>query len=277
MMTATAFRLATAEALNRIDPDILIRGETLEISPLYTYIESYCLEHQLPNAAIALPLVRWVMSCDANRRSTKFGNPATHLAYYRHAMAVCRMLIDLHIPVSHSEEDILLTAALCHVLPENIRFEDFPRELEEVYHLPRPVCQILRLIVREDDQSEAEQRRFFQRIQDDKLALLIKLADRGNLAEQLYSISSWSARNYIHETRHYFFPMCIHAKENYPELLGPVSVMMEKMRCLIEIAEILLSRYESRENELVQEIMNLRDENATLRSMIRTMEEGRRN
>lgn len=277
MMTNTAFRLSIADKLRRIHPEISEESEALESSPLYAYIENYCQDRQLPNAALALPLVRWAMCVDANRRPTKFNNPATHRAYFQHAMAVCRMLIDLHIPVTHNEEDILLTAALCHILPENIRYEDFQTELLETCRLPREVYEILRLIVRDDDQSESEQRRFFLRIQEDKLALLIKLADRGNLVEQLYGISSWSARNYIHETRNYFFPMCIYAKEHYPDLLGPVSVMMEKMRCLIEVAEILLSRYESRENELVQEIMNLRDENATLRNMIRIMEEGRGN
>ena len=62
--------------------------------------------------------------------------------------------------------------------------------------------------------------------------------------------------------------MCIYGKEHYHELLAPVSVLMEKIRTLIEVAEVLLRKYEVREAELNRDILSLQEENATLRGMI---------
>lgn len=223
-------------------------------------IAEYIQRHNLKNAACALDFIPTL----ANR----FPDSFTYEGYFAHAVAVCGMLIDLHIPISGKEEDILLASALCHILPENIHFSDLQGELTEA-GLDKAIYQTVICIVRDDNQTTEQQQKFFDTIEHNKLAMLIKLADRGNLVEQLHGISPWTARQYIHETRTFFFPMCIHAKEHYPELLAPISVMMEKMRCLIEVAEILMSRYEAKENDLMLEILALQEENAMLRSILK--------
>lgn len=241
------------------------------MEPIYESIAAYAAERKLTNTAAALSLVYDLLGRAAEHPASRFRNARTHIAYRAHAMAVCHMLIDLHVPVSAEEEDILLASALCHVLPENIQMEDLEKELSLKEHLSADVCRTVRMIFWDNNNSGAEEKAFYDRIRENKLALMIKLADRGNLVEQLYGISNWTARNYIHETRSFFFPMCIYAKEHYPDLQAPVSVLMEKMRCLTEVAEILLSRYERREAELSQEILELQEENATLRSLIRSL------
>lgn len=241
------------------------------MEPIYESIAAYAAEKGLVYTAAALPLVYDLLGRAADHPSSRFCSAAKHIAYRAHAMAVCHMLIDLHVPVSAEEEDILLASALCHVLPENIRMENLEEELSLKEHLHPDVCRTVRLIFWDDNNSGAGQEAFYDRIRDNKLALMIKLADRGNLVEQLYGISGWTARSYIHETRSFFFPMCIYAKEHYPDLLAPVSVLMEKMRSLTEVAEILLSRYERREADLSQEILELQEENATLRSLIQSL------
>lgn len=237
----------------------------------YCYIRSYAEEKQLHNTALALPVVHYLMTRDAQKVTVRSNDAATHMAYFRHALSVCRMLIDLHVPVSTEDEDIMLCAALCHVLPENFRFPDIRDALTRQYLLNPAIAEILLLIYRDDDGSDAQRKAYYARVRSSKLAIMIRLADRGNLVEQLYGLSNLSARSYIYETRNYFFPMCTYAKEHYPELIPPVDVMMEKMRCLVEAAEILLGRFESREAELTQQILTMEEENATLKRMIRTL------
>lgn len=220
----------------------------------------YAQRHSLKNTECALDFIP--------TQAARFPDSYVYEGYFAHAIAICGMLIDLHVPVPRMDEDILLASALCHILPENIHYTDFQKELHEA-GFDNSVYQTVKCIVRDDNQTPEQQRSFFDAIEHNRLALLVKLADRGNLVEQLHGISPWSARQYIYETRTFFFPMCIHAKEHFPELIPPVSVMMEKMRCLIEVAEILMSRYEAKENDLMLEILSLQEENAMLRSLLK--------
>lgn len=249
------------------------KGEHNAMDENYRYIRSYAESRNLGCTAAALPAVQNIMANAADLPQSRFHSAHVHIGYFQHALAVCRMLIDLRLPLERREEDILLSAAICHVLPETICYNDLEGEIGAVVLLHPEIYSIVRLLFREDNLSDAQQKLFFESVRRNKLALLIKLADRGNLVQQLYGVSSWSARQYIYETKTYFFPMCIYAKEHYPELLAPVSVLMEKMRCLIQVGEILLSRYEATETALSQEILHLQEENATLKGIIKGLQD----
>lgn len=266
----TNFQVQTEALLNRIDPQILREEISEQDAALYAYEANYAAQRELKNTAIALPLVRYLTAHAAESEASRFHVAAAHAAYFRHAMMVTQMLIDLHIPLPPEEEDWLLSAAICHILPENI---EMPHLEEDLLHwqLAPETAQIVRTVFWEDNSSGSKQRSYYDRIQTNKLALMLKLADRSNLVEQLYGISGWTARSHIQETKAFFFPMCVYAKEWYPELIAPISVMMEKMRCLMEVAEILLSRYEAREASLSHEILELQEENATLRGFIHAL------
>lgn len=274
-ISGEVFAESIAEEVRKINPAAFSDPEAQDFadSDAYRFTELYANEHCLRNTAIALPLIRYELAHAAAHPDSRFSNARTHRAYLQHALSVCRILIDLRIPVDPGQEDILLAGAVCHIFPENIRLTDAEEILTTQFHLDPEVGKMVALLFREDNQSDAQQKAFFERVQANKLALILKLADRGNLVEQLYGISSWSARSYIHETRHFFFPMCIYAKTHYPDVIAPVSLLMEKMKCLIEASEILLSRYEARESELTQEIMELQEENASIQRMIRSLQE----
>lgn len=269
MMLQQGFLSDVQDALARFDPEILSYDkEKVGIyGSAYRFVEQHAMDMRLYNTAIALPLVRGILS--RVQREARYETTDRYLAEFEHCLAVCQMLVNLHIPVSPLEEDILLASALCHIVPENVRLEQIEEHLPAQRQLNPEVFRIVRLLFREDNMSDAALREYFARVQGDKLALLILLSDRGNLVEQLYGMSTWSAHRYIHETRTYFFPMCIFAKEHYHDLLAPVSVLMEKMRSLIEVTEILLHRHEAREAELTREILDLQEENATIKGMIR--------
>ena len=239
----------------------------------YAYIESYAYEKKLYNTLLALPLVRGFMLAPADKKVTFRKDFGKEKAYYKHCLAVARMLIDLEIPISDEETDIILAAAICHIMRELIAFPGRAEELTTIYHLDPRVFETVKLVTRDDPLPEKEQRLFYQRIQGNKLALLVRLADRGNLVEQLYGMSLWDAQEYIRETRTYFFPMCIYGKEHFADIRTIINLLMEKMRTLIEVADILSTRYQEREVEITKDILDLQEENSRLRGFIATLEE----
>lgn len=244
---------------------------TIMQSEDYCLIAQYAQEQALTNTMTALETACEIMTTPVAQTDSRFGVQSTHTAYLRHALSVCRILIELHIPLCHEEEDILLASSLCHIFPETILFPDFENFLTQDYSLHPEVFHTISILFREHDLSEEDQKKFFDAVRKNKLALILKLADRGNLTQQIYSISDWEAHKYIRETKEEFFPMCIYAKEHYPELLGPVSVLMEKIRCLTDVADILLSRYEQRVSDLSNQILAMQEENAAMRRIIQTL------
>lgn len=248
--------------LSRMDPELYWGAGDEPWSGVYGYVERYAVEKRLRNTALALPLVRKMVFCTGGLEDTLFEDCTAQL---RHCLEVSRILIDLHAPLPAHDEDILLAATLCHVLPRRSRLgTEIGRELDP------EVVELLNRIRREDFLDTEKRQLFVNRVQGNRLALLLRAADQSHFVEQLHTFSGWRTRQFIFETRNIYMPLCIYAKEHYPELAAPVSILMEKMRCLVEVAEILLGRYEVRENELTQEIFTLREENARLRELIRT-------
>lgn len=246
--------------LQRIDPTVIDAPADPSWAEPYYFIRSYAMERRLRDTAIALPLVQTLIFRIGGVAGSPFENSGDK---YRHCMDIARIIIDLHIPLNPHDEDILLCATLCHILTLDC---DFYRSEGIV---DPEAFQIIRLI-RQGDTISDEKRMFYIRcVLENRLALLLRLADRSNLAQQLHSFSDWHTRRYIYETRNIYLPMCMYAKDRYPDLAAPITILMEKMRSLIEVAEILLSRYERQETDLTMEILELQEENANLKNMIR--------
>lgn len=239
---------------------------------LYRYVEAYILKHRLPQTARALPLVLWLLTNTENKDFSRFPDPSVGVLSYRRCLSVCQMLINLDIFRSSEDEDTLLCATVWHIVPDVMRLPDLERLMTVNWGFSQQVYQIIMLCYRQDTLSETQKQAHFDGIQKNKMALLLKLAARGNLIAQFHGIPTHNVRGFIYETRCYYFPMCIYGKEHYPELMAPISVLMEKMRCLMEITEILLTRYESRENGLMQQILALQEENSAIRGMIQGLQ-----
>lgn len=250
----------------------MIEMEERTYERLYGLIMGYTHEKDMINTRKALQLIRGNIENldDIEKHSDHMKRRIKKVI---HAMCVCQMLIDLHIKITKEEKDVMLTAALLHILPEMEKVENLQEKMSQDWQFDEAVYHLISVIYMESDLSEEEVNQYYNAIQDDPLALLILLADRGNIMQQLHEVPTWSAERYIFETRAFYFPMCIYAKEHYHHLLAPISVLMEKMRSLMEVVEILLRRYETREAEMVQEIIALKEENATIRGMIEHMKE----
>lgn len=253
--------------LKAIDPAILLYNENefWLIQQPYEYIEYYAVEQRLYNTAIALSLARGLH----NGTYRKFGvvkDGETHrLPYFIHCLLVCRMLLDIHVPLSNDEKDILLAAALCHDLIEDIPFKKGGKELYEDYQLDKRVYETVCLVSKKKEATIEEEKAYFRHICENKLALLVKLADRGNNVEDLYNMSAKKFEEYVWETQEYFLPMCDYGQTHYEELYGSIHILRDKINTLINASSVMIEQFEGRNQALRNERDQLKLENINLR------------
>lgn len=270
------YRNEVNAVLGQIDPGVLSYDESefWTIQSVYAYIEHYALENGLVNTAIALPLARGLHN-GTHRKSTLTRNGKAHrIPYVFHCLIVCRILIDLNPMLSKEEIDILLAAALCHDMIEDIPFPKKGTELYEDFHLDPRVYETVKLVSKRDDFTDAEEAEFFHGIESNKLSLLIKLADRSHNVEDLYNRSVWKIHEYIGETNRFYLPMCAYGLSHYSDLAPAIEILLDKIVCLTGTCEILVDRGDARVHQLEEEATLLREENARLREAYRKLWEG---
>ena len=231
-----------------------------ELQNLQAYIKKHAEQKSLSNTLSAMQLMQELI-----------GKQSVSAEKYQHCLMVCRMLIDLNLLLNSLEEDLLLSSSICHIIPEEMTNADLTRLVINQYHLNPEICSVVMLLSKKEDTADEKLQAALEEIQQNKIALLIALTDRGNIVEQLYDMSSWQVRRFIYETRRYYFPVCIYAKEHYHELLSPIGILLEKLRNLTDVSEALLYRFEEREIEISQEILALQEENATIRGILKKL------
>lgn len=223
---------------------------------LYEIVSSQVSAMGLELATAAMPVVKahFGMECDV---------------YFRRRLSVCRMLVDLHLPIDNDRLDVLIACALSHSLPGDNVPEDYPHTMARLTVFDRRVTEVMSTL-RQTSYSDMS---YYENLISNRYALLIRLTERSVLLETLYEWSPKEARGFLEGTRESFFPMCIYAKEHYPEFLGAATVLMEKTRSLLMANEALLTRYEETENALKGELLSLSEENAAIRSMMLEMKQ----
>lgn len=253
--------------LEDVDPSVFSYDESefwMVQSP-YEYIEFYAIQNKLQNTYIALKLARGLHDGGHRKLSVLKDGAYYRLPYLIHPLLVTRMLVDIHVPLPHDEEDILLAASLCHDMIEDIGFEDGGKELYKLYHLDPRVYETVRYVSKRYDFTEEDEKQFFHNIETHELALMIKLSDRGNNVEDLYNMSFSKVHEYIGETKKFFIPMCDYALEHYHDRVHSFVILKDKIVLLTSVAQILVDRYAEKQKVLQNEIDELRNENERLR------------
>ena len=234
----------------------------------YEYIALYAREREFFNTAVALPLSRGLHNGSHRKSGVTREGVSYKLPYVIHCLLVCRMLVDMHLPLSPEEEDIVLASALCHDMIEDMSFQNGGRELYTQYHLDPRIYEVVKRVSKRRDFTEEEERAHFHGIEEDPFALLVKLSDRGNNVEDLYNMSIWKIHEYVGETRKYFYPMCEYGKQHYPQLYISFEILQDKILLLTHTAEILVDSYTQMEKDLLGQIKAEREENERLRRQL---------
>ncbi|MCI6996338.1 MAG: HD domain-containing protein [Eubacterium sp.] len=253
--------------LNMMDPTKLLYNENEYwlIQSTYEYLECYAVDHRLQNMFLALPLVRGLHNGVYRKFGVEKGGEMHRLPYVIHCLLVCRMLVDIHPALSSEDQDCLLAAALCHDLIEDIAFEHGGKELITEFHLNPRVYEIVKLVSKRPDFTIEEERQFFDKIQKNPLALLLKLADRGNNVEDLYNMSKKKLDEYLEETERYFLPMSDYGIDNYPELSIAIHILRDKITILTTVSKVMINKLEARNQILRNQRNQLKLENMKLR------------
>ena len=273
MESIAHFRRRVAAALADVDRQDLYynRDEFWMIRLPYEFMEHFAESHRLYNTALALPLMRGLHN-GSYRKSPVIRNGQEYRPPYAiHCLTVCKMLADMWLPITDEEKDILLASALCHDMIEDVDFPQHGWELVEKYHLAEQVYDTVRCVSKRRDFTAQEEREFFSNIQKNKLALLIKLSDRGHNVTDLFNMSDRKIQEYIGETRTFFLPMCEYAREHYPELSDVIEILHDQMIVLTKTTEAWAARYAHRQEELKEELGALREENEKLRQVYSSM------
>lgn len=235
---------------------------------LYNMIETYAERHQLTNTKIALPLAKSILERDLRQ---VFSSENSEKTLFEHCMHSTKMLIDLHLILSTDELDLTLASMLCHDVLHKMNFAQGSYELVHTHHLDSRVIEIVTLVNKPAAIREEDIQAYYDGIKMDKLAVLVALAHRCILVEELSNLSITEVNNFIYEMRKYCLPMCVYAKQHYRNSQMSINIMMEKIRCLLDVADIISSRYQKRELAYTTEILSLMEENARLRGMIRQL------
>lgn len=229
----------------------------------YLFIQGYATGRGLKNTLKALPLARKIHNGQYRKGLVEINGEQVRLPYILHCLKVCSTLISLNLPLDDNELDILYTCALLHDTLEDGE-EYFPKggiEYEQDYGFPTEVTNTIQLLSKHAGADEYELNAYFNAIKRNKLALLIKLADRSHNVEDLYNMKN--IPKYIKETRDYFITkggLCSYAKANYPEITNGVTILKSKILSLTEATEVVVMRSNKLIEEKDKEIEKLKEQ-----------------
>lgn len=270
------FRKRVKEQLSKIDQKALSYNEDefWLVRVPYEFLEYYAESNCLYNTMIALPLARGLHNGTYRKLPIVRNGEAHKVPYLIHCLSVAKMLSDMWFPFSDEEKDILIASALCHDMIEDIPFENGGKELYEVYGLDKRVYEVVKLVSKKKNPTEEEEEEYFSGIKSDKLALLVKLSDRGHNVSDLYNMKEWKIEEYIGETRKRYLPMCEYAREVYPELTDVIEIMQDQIVVQTKTVQMLMEKHKDAVAKLDDELTILREENAKLRETFSLLKEG---
>ena len=228
----------------------------------YLFVKGYATGRAFENTLKALPLARKIH--DGQYRKNTELTSGDKIPYILHPLKVCSTLMSLNLPLSDDELDILYACAILHDTLEDGK-EYFPkggREYVTEYKFDPRVEEIIKLLSKDAGSDEYTLNRYFNAIKVNKIALLIKIADRSHNVEDLYTFTPDKMLKYVTETKEYFLSknsLCAYAKANYPELSNGIVILKSKIMSLTDLTEVVLIKYREILDEQDAEIKRLKE------------------
>lgn len=277
MESILEFRTRVKAQLDAISSDTLSYNEDefWLVRVPYEFLEYYAEEHRFYNTMIALPLARGLHNGTYRKLPVVRDGKIHQQPYLIHCLTVAKMLADLWLPFSDEEKDILIAAALCHDMIEDIDFKDGGKELATLYGLDPMVYETVKLVSKKKNPTPDEENAYFNGIKSSRFALLVKLSDRGHNVTDLYNMKDWKIDEYVEETRCRYLPLCEYARETYPELIDVVEIMQDQIIVLTKSVKMLQEKHRQTLASLNNELDGLREENAALREQFSILKEGK--
>lgn len=228
----------------------------------YLFIKGYATALNLNYTLRALPLARKFHNGQYRKGDVIINGISYKLPYVLHVLKVCSTIISLHLPLEERDLDILLASALLHDSLEDCKdyFPTGDTDLMTIYGFPKEIYQIVTLVSKRSGATEEELDEYFNKIKKNRLALVIKLADRSHNVEDLYVMKLEKLHKYVLETKNYLYPLASYGKANYPEFSNGLTILKNKIRSLTECTETICNMYETELKTKDDEIAKLKAE-----------------
>lgn len=228
----------------------------------YIFIKGYAHGRSFKYTLKALPLARKAHNGQYRKGLVEVDGQMVNLPYILHPLKVCSTLISLSLPLPDEELDLLYACAICHDILEDAE-EMFPQEGRELiteYGFPEEFYLVLKLLSKHSGSTPYEINEYFNHIKKNKIALLIKMADRSHNVEDLYNMKNID--KYIKETKDYFLSknsIAAYGKANYPEISNGITILKSKILSLTEATEVMMHREQAALKEKDEEIALLKE------------------
>ncbi len=204
--------------------------DTYQYIKTYMFIKGYALGKGLPQVMVALPVARKYH--DGQYR--KSGEP-----YFTHPLKVCSTLISYGV-----DDDVTLAAAILHDVLEDCS-DSLPnggQTLIEEYGILPEVIEIITLLSKRSGLNDQELGKYFQKIEKNPKAALVKLTDRLHNSGSLYTFSDEKMRKYLRETDMFLIPMGSYCKKYYPQYANAFSILKSSIETLNSSMKMMLDR-----------------------------------
>ena len=237
-------------------------------SKTYLFIKGFAIGRNLKYTLKALPFARRIHNGQYRKGCITIDGKKYRLPYVLHVLKVASTLISLSLPLDDEELDILICVAILHDSIEDAEdgfFKNDGYELVSDYGFPKEVYQTIKLLSKRSGATEVELNNYFNEIKKNKIALLVKMADRSHNVEDLYNMNIDKLHKYVEETRRWIYPLSSYAKANYPELSNGVTILKSKIVSLTEATETIVQIYSKELQKKDEEITKLKEEISQLK------------
>ena len=214
----------------------------------FDFIFNYATKNDMQNTIKSLRVAVKLHKGQERNDLQMINGVPTKVPYVYHCLQVCNSLIEHSIPFSKEDLDKLYAAALLHDTIEDCKssLQQGGVELVSRYRVDKEVYEIIKLLTKPKNCTEEEMANYFNNIKQNKMALLIKIADRNNNVSDLYNMRDKRLKKYIEETKNYVIPLCTEGRKKYPEVKGVINIYKSSITALINSAEKFLEK----ENEI---------------------------
>ena len=179
--------------MNNLNPiiDTYNVDEEFMYNKTYLFIKGFALGRNLTYTLKALPFARKVHNGQYRKGIVSINGKDYQLPYVLHVLKEASTLISLSLPLSNEELDTLVCVALLHDVIEDAEegfFKNDGYELVSDYGFPEEVYRTIKLLSKRSGATEPELNAYFNEIKKNKIALLVKMADRSHNVEDLYNM-----------------------------------------------------------------------------------------
>ena len=219
-----------AENVMYLMNDDYCEQDTIHYIKPYMFIKGYAMGRELPQTMLALPVARKLH--DGQYR--KSGEP-----YFTHPLKVCSTLISYGI-----DDDVTLASAILHDVLEDCgdQLPDGGKSLIQEYGIAPEVVETISLLSKRSGLNDQELAEYFQKIEKNPRAALIKLADRLHNSGSLYTFTDEKMAKYLRETNLFLIPMASYCKKYYPQYANAFSILKSSITALNSSMAAMLER-----------------------------------